>query len=292
MSFEIPTHFNQHYSTNVQLLLQQKGSKLRPCVMAGSYSGKAAKAVEQVGPVVARKRTTRHADTPLISTPADARWCDPISFEWGDLIDDEDKLRMLIDPQSPYAQNGAMALGRALDDTVIGAFFAGAKTGENGTTLTAWDTSRSVANDIGATAGMNHEKVRAALEKLLEAEVDVDNDELFIAASAKQIMELFGQTQTLSVDYVDGKPVITGKIPMLYGFRFIHSQRLDKVGDNRHCAAWAKSGMHLGIWNDISTSIDRRPDKGNATQVLCKGTFGATRTEEAKVIRIECSEAA
>ncbi|MCB2012421.1 MAG: hypothetical protein KDF64_17850, partial [Geminicoccaceae bacterium] len=73
----------------------------------GSYSGKAAKAVEQVGPVTARKRTTRHADTPLISTPADARWVFPVDYEWGDLIDDEDKLRTLIDPQSPYAQNGA-----------------------------------------------------------------------------------------------------------------------------------------------------------------------------------------
>ena len=292
MSFEIPTHFHQTYSTNVQLLLQQRGSKPRPCVMAGSYSGKAAKAVEQVGPVTARKRTTRHADTPLISTPADARWVFPVDYEWGDLIDDEDKLRTLIDPQSPYSQNGAMALGRSMDDEIIAAFFADAKTGENGSTVTAWDTNLTVESTEGGNGQMNHGKIRKALQKLLEAEVDIDSEELFIAAGAKQIMELFGETQTLSVDYVDGKPVITGKIPMLYGFKFVHSQKLDKVGDNRHCAAWAKSGMHLGIWNDISTSIDRRPDKGNATQVLCKGTFGATRTEEAKVIRIECSEAA
>ena len=40
-------------------------------------------------------------------------------------------------------------------------------------------------------------------------EIDIDSEELFIAAGAKQIMELFGETQTLSVDYVDGKPVIT-----------------------------------------------------------------------------------
>ena len=46
MSFNVTTHFVQQYTTNVQLLLQQKGSKLRGTVSTGSYSGKAAKAVE------------------------------------------------------------------------------------------------------------------------------------------------------------------------------------------------------------------------------------------------------
>ena len=123
MSFNVTTHFVQQYTTNVQLLLQQKGSKLRGTVSTGSYSGKAAKAVEQVGAVNAQKRTQRHGDTPLISTPSDARWIYPVDYEWADLIDDQDKLRMLIDPQSSYAQNGAYALGRAMDDEIISAFF-------------------------------------------------------------------------------------------------------------------------------------------------------------------------
>lgn len=119
MSFQVNTAFVQQYSTNVQLLLQQRGSKLREACTMGSYTGKAAKAVEQVGPVTAQKRTTRHADTPLISTPHDARWVFPTDYEWADMIDDQDKLRMLIDPTSPYAQNGAFALGRAMDDLIL-----------------------------------------------------------------------------------------------------------------------------------------------------------------------------
>ena len=36
-----------------ELLLQQRGSRLRDCVTVGSYTGKAAKVVEQIGAVTA-----------------------------------------------------------------------------------------------------------------------------------------------------------------------------------------------------------------------------------------------
>jgi len=152
MSFQVNTHFVQQYSTNVQLLLQQKGSKLRNAVTVGSYTGKAAKAVEQVGAVSAVKRTARHGDTPLISTPADARWVFPTDYEWADLIDDQDKLRMLIDPQSSYAQNGAYALGRAIDDEIISAMFGTSKTGENGSTDTSFLSANQIAQGFGAAS--------------------------------------------------------------------------------------------------------------------------------------------
>ena len=136
MSVEITTAFVQQYRTNVQHLLQQRGSRLRNAVSSDSYVGKAAKAVEQIGATAAQKRTTRHGDTPLISTPHDARWVFPVDYEWADLIDDTDKLRMLIDPESAYAVNAAYALGRAIDEELINAFFGTSKTGENGTTST------------------------------------------------------------------------------------------------------------------------------------------------------------
>ena len=64
---------------------------------------------------------------------------------------------------------------------------------------------------------------------------------------------------------------------------------LDGSSDRR-CIAGAKSGLHLGIWNDITTKISERADKSYATQVYVKGTFGATRVEEGKVVEIICDE--
>jgi subtilisin family serine protease len=293
MSFNVTTHFVQQYTTNVQLLLQQKGSKLRDTVTVGSYTGKAAKAIEQVGSVDAQKRTVRHGDTPLISTPADARWVFPVDYEWADLIDDQDKLRMLIDPQSSYAINGAYALGRAMDDEIIASFFGTSKTGENGSTNTSFPAGQQVAATVGSTGatGMNISKLREAKRILMANEVDIDNDPLFCVISAQQHDDLLNEAQAISLDYNTRPVLVDGKITSFMGFNFIHSERLDVDGSSyRRVAAFAKSGMHLGMWNDISTMISERADKGYATQVYVKGTFGATRTEEKKVVEIKCSE--
>jgi len=293
MSFNVTTHFVQQYTTNVQLLLQQKGSKLRAAVSAGSYTGKAAKAIEQVGSVNAQKRVVRHGDTPLISTPADARWVFPVDYEWADLIDDQDKLRMLIDPQSSYALNGAYALGRAMDDEIISAFFGTSKTGENGSTNTSFPAGQQVAATGGSTGatGLNIAKLREAKRILMANEVDIDNDPLYCVITAQQHDDLLNEAQAISLDYNTRPVLVDGKITAFMGFNFIHTERLDADGSSyRRLPAFAKSGMHLGMWNDISTMVSERADKGYATQVYVKGTFGATRTEEKKVVEIKCAE--
>lgn len=289
MSVNITTAFVQQYTTNVSLLLQQRGSKLRDAVTVGTYTGKAAKAVEQIGAVTAQKRTTRHGDTPQISTPHDARWVFPTDYEWADLIDDQDKLRMLIDPTSPYAMNGAMALGRSIDALIIEAALGDNKTGENGSTTTPFDTSGQQITV--ASSGMTIAKLRRAKYILTRNEVDTRNDPLFIAMTAKQMDDLLGTTEVTSSDYNSVKALVQGDVDTFMGFKFIQTELLGLDGSSdRRCIAWAKSGLHLGIWNDITTRISERADKGYSNQVYVKGTFGATRTEEKKVVEIICDE--
>ena len=288
MSFQVNTAFVQDYKNTVSLLLQQRGSKLRSAVTQDSFTGKSGKAVEQIGAVNAQKRTSRHGDTPLISTPHDARWVFPTDYEWADLIDDQDKLRMIIDPTSPYAVNGAYAMGRSIDDALIDSFFGTAKTGENGTTSTAFPTAQQVAS---GSAGMSIAKLRSAKKILMANEVDVDNDPLFIAITAEQHDDLLGETQAVSLDYNTKPVLVEGRISAFMGFNFIHIERLGVDGSSaRRCPAWARSGMHLGMWNDITTRISERDDKSYANQVYVKGTFGATRLEEGKVVEILCTE--
>lgn len=284
MSDQISTAFVQQYSTNVAHLLQQKGSKLRDSVMTSSATGKAAKAVEQVGAVNAVKRTTRHSDTPLISTPHSARWAFPVDYEWADLIDDQDKVRMLIDPQSPYAVNGAYALGRAIDDEIIGAFFGTSKTGENGSTDEAFSGNTVSA---GTTGALEIGQLLEGKRLLMENEVDLDNDQIFMAITAEQHEDLLGMSQIQTIDSNSTKVLVDGQVRSFLGINFITTQRLDtSVAASQDCPMWAKSGMHLCTWNDITTKIEERADKSFATQVYCKGTFGATRLELGKVVKI------
>lgn len=289
MSFEVTTAFVQQYTTNVELLLQQRGSKLRNYVNSNSYTGKLAKAVEQVGAVTAQLRTSRHGDTPLISTPHDARWVGPKDYEWADLIDDQDKLRMLIDPQSPYARNGAYALGRKIDDIIIEAALGASLTGENGTTSTAFDTTNQQI--AAGAAGLTVAKLREAKKILMANEVDMDMDPCFIIVTAQQLDDLLGTTEVTSSDFNTIRALVQGELDTFLGFKFVHCERLGVDGSsNRRVIAYAKSGLHLGLWNDITTRISERGDKSYSTQVYVKGTFGATRVEEKKVVEILCTE--
>lgn len=308
MSFQANTAFVQQYKSTIDFLLQQKGGRLAATVMNETFQGKAAKAVEQVGLVVPTKNLSRHADTPLISTPHDSRWIFPNDYDWADLIDDEDKLRMIIDPTSPYAQNAANAMRRAQDEEILLAFFNTAKTGENGTTSTTFPSGQIVAVNQGAASntGLTVAKLRAAKKLMLAAGVDIDNDPLYCAITSAEHDSLLNEAQAISLDYNTRPVLVDGRITAFMGFNFIQCEFSDSTsyptagaaggtgslvnGSNQRLVpCWAKSGMMLGTWNDIKISVDRRADKRNSTQVYATGTFGATRLQEKKVVQILCA---
>lgn len=289
MSFEVTTAFHEQYTTNVELLLQQMGSKIRPNCMVKNFTGKNAVAMEQIGSVAAQQRTSRHGDTPLISTPHDKRWVTPTDYEIADLIDDQDKLRMLIDPASEYARAQAAALGRTLDDQFITAALGNATTGEDAGTTTAFDTTNQQI--AAGSAGLTMAKLKEAHEILMGNEVDMDNDELILIVTAKQHRDLLNETQVVSRDYNTRPTIVSGKVTDILGFKVVHCERLGVDGSsNRRVIAYAKSGMCMGLWNDINTRIDERADKSYAQQIYAKMTSGATRLQETKVVEVLCSE--
>jgi hypothetical protein len=180
-----------------------------------------------------------------------------------------------------------------MDDEIIEAFFGVSKTGENGSTNTSFGANQDVSVSTGSTGatGLNISKLREAKRILMANEVDIDNDPLFCIITAQQHDDLLNEAQAISLDYNTRPVLVDGKITAFMGFNFIHTERLPVDGSSyRRVPAFAKSGMHMGLFNDISTMISDRADKGYATQVYVKGTFGATRTEEGKVVEIKCDE--
>ena len=317
MSYSITTAQIQQYSTNIGMLLQQQGTRLRPAVQSYALQGKAATMLEQFGAASPVFNLGRHADTPVLDVPQDRRWAYPTDVEFGALIDDQDKLRLLIDPTGPYTTAAVNALGRGIDDILLSAFFGSNNTGENGSsatgTLYAYNSnSQSVAATTGAAAatGLNIAKLRAAKRKLLEADLDIDNEQLFCVITAKQHDDLLNEAQAVSLDYNNQPVLVQGKISAFMGFNFIHSERIpgganfntaqnsglssaDSDGSYVAGTRWmvpvfAKSGLGLGIWGDINTQVDKRPDKRFATQVYSKMTVGATRLEEKRCVLINC----
>jgi len=298
MSFAVPTHFVQQYTQNVMMLLQQKGGKLASSVSQQSFTGKGAKAVEQVGLVTPVKNLGRHSDTPLISTPADARWIFPNDYDWADLIDNQDKLRMLIDPLGPYTQNGVNAMRRAQDEEILLAFFASANTGENGTVATAFPAGQQVGVNVGGTnSNLNVAKLRAARRLLMAAGVDLESESIYCAITASDHDALLNEIQIASLDFNSQPVMVDGQVRRFLGINFIPVEFSDTAsypqasaalvsGGVRSVPVWVPSGMQLGMWNDVTVKVAERPDKRHSVQCYISTTVGATRIEEKRVVQI------
>ena len=287
MSNQITTAFVQQYSNNVQMLSQQKGSLLRSAVDVETVVGKNA-FFDQVGSALAVKRTTRHADTPQMDTPHARRRVSLVDYEYADLIDNQDKIRTLIDPTSSYASAAAFALGRAQDDEIIAVLSGTAFTGETGSTSTALPSSQKITES--GTAGLTIAKLRSAKEILDAASVD-PSIARYIAVSPKQITDLLGTTEVTSSDFNSVKALANGEVNSFLGFNFIVSNRLTSASSKRLCLVWAMDGCKMAIGQDLMTRIDERSDKGYAHQVYVCQSIGATRMEEDKVVTIQAHEA-
>lgn len=296
MSVNLPSHYVVQYANNIQLLLQQKGSKLRNLIMSGSYVGKQASPVDQIGAISAQKVTTRFGPMGRVDAPVDRRWVFPVDYDLPQLIDHFDKLRLLLDPSSSYVQNAMYAMGRAMDDEIIDAFFADAKTGETGATTTAFATATQTVgvSTGGTTSNLNVAKLRAAKKILMANEVDLDSDPLTCVITADEHDALLNEIQVISTDFNSRPVLVDGKIQQFLGINFVHCERLktgtdDAAGTSTMVPLFAKSGMHVGMWEDIRTDITQRKDlQGLPWQAYCYGTFGATRLEEKKIVRIWC----
>ena len=284
MSTQITTAFVEQYSANIQMLSQQMGSLLRDAVRNESVVGKDAY-FDQIGKVTAILKTSRHSDTPQIDTPHSRRRVSLADYEFADLIDQQDKVRLLIDPTSSYAKAAAYAMGRAMDDVIIAAALGTANTGVSGGTPVTFPAANIVAANIGGT-GMNIEKLASAKQILDAGDVD-PSIKRHIIVSPQEIADLLNSTTVTSSDFNTVKALVHGEIDSFMGFKFHVSNRLvDNGAANTQCIAFAEDGILLGIGKDVTARIDERADKSYATQVYYCQTIGATRMEEAKVVSV------
>jgi len=290
MSNQVTTATIQSYSNLVMPLLQQKGSVLMNRVNKRNFTGKNAKILEQIGKQVATERTTRHADTSYNDTPHAARWLAPRTWDVADLIDNEDKLKMLIEATPAYAESQVYAIGRKIDEIIVNAAIGTSYVGENGTSTEAFDSAYTVS---AGGLGLTFDKVRNALRLLAKAQVDRSRDALVGCIASEQYYDLLGMTEYTNSDYNGSKPVLgEGGIVKWMGIDWVHvdDNILPKASTTRDVIIMARSGMTCGIWDDISTKIEQLPTKRYATQVFTSFTANASRMENGRIIKIQCTE--
>jgi len=299
MTVNIPTHFVEQYTTNVAHLLQIQGGKMRPFVMEDSHEGDSAVPVDQYGSVEMQEVVSRFAPMGRVDAPTDRRWVYPVDYSLPQMVDNFDKLRLMVDPQGPLSQAAIKATGRKIDQIIFDAFYADARTGRSGGSTEAFDTTNNrVDAAVGAAAdtGLNVDKILRALRILEDNDVDTEMEQPYMAITPQQHEDLKRQTQVINTDFFtkNGGPVFAGdgRITEFAGVKIVVSRLVESNASYRLVPMWVKSGMHLGIWSDVKARVHERPDiEGVPFQLYTTLTMGATRLEQGRVIQIECTEA-
>jgi len=295
MSFQVDAAYVNQYRNNVSMLVQQKGSRLRPFVRVEPQNSEF-EFYDRIGVTDAVEITGRHQDTPLVSTPHDRRRVSLRDYDWADLIDRQDKLKMLIDPTSAYAMNAVFAMGRKMDDAIIGSAFDTAYSGKTGQTTVSFPAGNQIAVNYvesggAANSNLTIGKIRRAKEILDAYENDPDEVRV-MTCTANSLHSLLRNIEITSQDYNVVKALVEGKVDTFMGFQFVRTQRLltDASGYRRHIA-WVQSKLLLAVSQDPMVDVGPRRDKRNSMQVYVTMGIGATRMEEEGVVEIKVDEA-
>jgi hypothetical protein len=293
----VSTAFTEQYSALVYMLSQQKGSKLRNLVRNETVTNARNAYFERLGLADAQEITTRHGDTPLNEIPHSRRRLTPADYNTATLLDNQDQLKMLIDPKSPYANAQAMTLGRQIDDIIIASVYADVATGQSGGTSVSFaNDSRSMNGDgtittLGTLATPQTEtvitlaKILTMMQTFNEDDVDADIPKYW-CVTPQEISDMLDIEELTSSDYVTVKSLLQGSIDSFMGFKWVWSNRLPSDTTDQTCSrtfAWAEDGLILGTAEGITSRITERDDKNYATQVYAEMSAGAIRLEGTKV---------
>lgn len=285
MSQFITEAFVQQFADNFLQVAQQKLSRFETLVKVESDIVGVSKSVNRLGQRTAQRRLVRHSDTPLNDQPHSTRFVDLFDWEDGDMIDDQDKVRMLVDPKSDYVQAMVQGLNRAKDDVIIAAALGNARATSGNVALIA---GQKIAN--GGT-GMTKAKIIQTKQLFRQNEADeYTGEELYMAYGSKQLNDVLSDTTLTNQDFVQLRLLQEGNINTKWaGFTWIPTERLPIAGGIRSCFAWAKSGITFGQGENIMTRVGEDPGKGFNVRVYAKMTIGAVRTEEEKIVQVDCA---
>lgn len=292
--------YQTKFSTLLEMKLQQKGSILRGTVREGSFSGaKIASPVQQLNAVNTRAPAGRFAPLDIQPNDYTRRWISPTDRELPQLVDTFDELRTQVDVKGELVSSAASACGRDWDDAILAAAVGVANIGQDAGSLTneTFDTTKfRIADTFKASAatGLTVAKMIEARRIFRKYHNDLDSDELTLVIGSTQESDLLNQVQVVSTEYNDKPTLVDGKVTRMLGFNIKVMERLPlSAANTRGVLAYCKSGLYLGIWQDINTDISVRKDlSGHPIQIYTKHSFGATRTQPGKVVQINCFDTA
>ena len=204
-------------------------------------------------------------------------------------VEHEDKVQMLVDPESTYAISQGNAMGRAYDKIIIEAASGTALDGTG--TPVALPAAQTIGN---GTLPISFDYITAVQEQFMKNEITPDEQKVFVVGPT-QIRKLMQLTEQTSGDYVQREALqrlsSTGICPNWMGFTWIMSNQLEvPLATQLNCIAYTRRGIGLAVNQDMFTRITENPEKQYMIQVFSQWTAGAVRTEDEHVVILHVAD--
>lgn len=309
----IPTWFVDQFAKTFTHVLQQRESKIASRVRRETISGED-KSIDAISSFSMTKRASRHQETNWTDPSSQRRWLDWATYDTDVMVDNQDKLSMLVDPTSEYLNGMRMAANRQMDNLVIDAAFASVTSGrDRGSTISWADTKFTGTNHdtegliiehdtgvhgaSGTSSSLTPDKLRLVREIFAAKDVP-DEMPIYIVVNPVQVWNgLMKYEEYINADYSVRKALAEGAVAPFAGVEIIQSTLItldttdqDKDGDTDvyHCIAMTGDGLALGVAEEPAIKVAELPEHEFNIGLHLELGMGAVRADEDKVIDVEC----
>jgi hypothetical protein len=292
MSTSVSQAFATRFTARVHHLGQQRMSRLRNCVYSENDRANLFR-FERLASEDMVSTGSRHDTITPLNIAHSYRIATAETWDWTELVDRRDAVRILQNAGQQYVKAAAMAHGRAIDRIIATAIESDSKT-QDGSGAVALPASQLIGDGTGK---MTLELLRNAKELLDAAEVSEPGlGERYLALNAKALRDLLEVTEVTSSDYNSVKALVQGELNAFMGFNVIRTEILPAAsgtvitGDNTTgvgCLAWERDCVGLAIADDKFTRVGENPERKFSLEIYTELTMGGARIEDEGVVVID-----
>jgi hypothetical protein len=223
-------------------------------------------------------------------------------------ISDENTLRSMVDPQSPYTYTIVAALRRRSDKHVIDALLGSATTaavGAGSGIITYGSQALPSARKIGGASAIDLARIINANELMSKAGVPSGAGQRAMLYGPGQLRDILAITQASSSDFTRNQIHDRGTINGVAweGFDWLEiadvvredastilQRMLPLSGTTRSCIAFHRGSVGTSYGRDITTTPSIRHDLNDSIQVRSVMMMAAVRVWEGGVVQVDALE--
>lgn len=280
------------YRDNVMQALQERRRQFDDYFMyLDNLSGKQVSITDILGPMEAIVDAPEGGDTPDVEASHEPVWVRPRRIHWGKIVRKEDQIKALTDYKSEYVQGGVNAYVRSHNGILAASLFGPRLIGPEVPVSSNWN-GRTVPVDYGNTGTpqpMSVKKILAGLRMMEMDDIVVEEEDLALALDPLENEQLWNDITYVSKDYRRESQLddMSKRVQSILGIPVVPTKRLaDYDGNTSTAALWCKSGMHWGSFMAMDIKSQQNPAKQYREHPYLEAWEGATRSEDAKVVKI------